>query len=153
MIEKDIPPCLIYIDKDGRWFHKGVEMIHREFVRLFYQNMTMDSQGRYTLHWQGDRCYVKVEDTAFIVRRTLFDGPYQTDPSRFVLYLSDDSQEDLLPETLHIGKNNILYCKVKGRVFPARFARSAYYQLAEYIEEEEGMFFLPLNGKKYFILS
>ncbi len=153
MAEKDIPPCLIYIDKDGRWFHKGVEMIHREFIRLFYQNMTIDSQGRYTINWQGERCYVDVEDTAFIVRRALFNGPDQTGSSRFVLYLSDDSQEELLPETLYVGKANILYCKVKDRVFPARFSRSAYYQLAEYIEEEEDMFFLPLNGKKYFILS
>jgi len=30
MAEKEmneLPPCLIFIDKEGRWYHKGAEMI------------------------------------------------------------------------------------------------------------------------------
>jgi hypothetical protein len=144
----DIPPCLIYIDKQGRWFHKGVEMIHREIIRLFYQHMEMDSQGGYVINWSGDRCYVEVEDTPFVVRRTTFKQGGK-DNSRFILFLSDDSQEDLSPETLFIGDRNVLYCRVKNRTFPARFDRPAYYQLAEYIEEENNLYFLPLNGENY----
>lgn len=148
MARNDIPPCLIYIDKQGRWFHKGLEMIHREFIRLFYQHMEVDSQGRYVINWRGDKCYVEVEDTPFVVRRTTFEQG-DKDSSRFILFLSDDSQEDLSPETLFIGDSHVLYCKVKNRTFPARFDRSAYYQLAEYVEEENNMYFLPLNGKSY----
>jgi hypothetical protein len=91
---------------------------------------------------------VEVEDTPFVVRRTTFE-PGSKDDSRFILFLSDDSQEDLSPETLFIGDSHVLYCKVKNRTFPARFDRPAYYQLAEHIEEENNLYFLPLNGKNY----
>ena len=153
MTGNDIPPCLIYIDKEGRWFHKGVEMIHREFIRLFYQHMEMDSRGRYIINLGADRCYVEVEDTPFLVRRTTFKKANETNNSRFILFLSDDSQEALSPDTLSIGENNVLYCKVRNRTFSARFDRAAYYQLAEYVVEENNRYSLPLNGEKYIILE
>jgi len=151
MEKNDIPPCLIYIDKEGRWFHKGAEMIHREFIRLFYQHMEIDSSGRYIISWRGERCYVEVEDTPFVVRRALFVRDDTADNSSFTLFLSDDSREDLTPDSLFVGDGHVLYCKVKNNTFPARFDRPAYYQLAQYVEEEDGRFFLPLNGKKYVI--
>ena len=151
MTENDIPPCLIYIDKEGRWFHKGTEMIHREFIRLFYQNMELDSKGQYIISLGGDRCYVEVEDTAFVVRRIVFKDEDQDNHARFILFLSDDNQEELFPDTLYIGDKNVLYCTVKNGTFPARFDRPAYYQLARYIKEEDGKYVLPLRREKYFI--
>jgi hypothetical protein len=149
MTERDVPPCSIYIDKEGRWFHKGVEMVHRDFIRLFYQHMEMDSLGRYVIDLGGDRCYLEVADTAFVIWRTVYrDDP---DQPRFILYLSDDSQEDLAPDSLYVGKDNVLYCEIKNRSFPARFTRPAYYQITQYIEEEDNKYFLPLHGRKYFI--
>ena len=149
MKENDIPPCLIYIDKEGRWYHEGAEMIHREFIRLFYNNMELDSLGRYVIAWKGQRCYVEVEDTAFVVRRVVWQEKGKEDgKERFVLSLSDDTQEELMPDTLYVGRDNVLYCSVKNRTFPARFNRAAYYQLAAYVEEENGVYYLPLNGQK-----
>jgi len=153
MAENDIPPCLIYIDKEGRWYHKGVEMIHRDFIRLFYQHMEMDSEGRYVIKFGGDRCYLEVEDTPFVIRRTEFKKTDQENSSRFILDLSDDRREDLIPDTLYVGNENVLYCRVKDRRFPARFNRTAYYQLAQYILEEDNQYFLPFNGEKYLILK
>jgi len=147
----DISPCLIFIDKEGHWYHQGAEMIHREFIRLFYQNMELDSEGRYLINWANKLCYVEVADTAFVVMRVSYEGGSQDRPSRIELSLSDDTKEALLPDSLFVGKENVLYCKVKSGLFPARFNRAAYYQLAEYIEEEGGNFFLPLNGQKYVI--
>jgi hypothetical protein len=144
-----LPPCLIYIDKEGLWYHEGIEMIHREFIRLFFRNMEMDSQGRYVITWNGERCYVEVEDTAFVVRRVVCQDEAPGQNARFVLYLSDDTKEVLLPDTLFVGQDNVIYCKVKNRAFPARFNRTAYYQLAEYIEEEDKAYYLQLSGRKY----
>ena len=145
----DIPPCLIFIDKEGKWFHKGVEMIHREIINLFYQHIHLDSQGRYVILWEGEHCYLEVEDTPFIVRKALFKETTQAHHARFILFLSDETQEDLSPDTLTVGGDNVLYCKVKNGNFPARFDRPAYYQLAQHIEEQKGDYFLPLNGKDY----
>lgn len=143
----DLPPCQIYIDEEGRWFHKGMEMIHREYVRLFYRNMDLDDRGRYVIEWQGSRCYVDVADTAFVVRSVT----RQDDAgwAKFLLSLSDDTEEELLPDTLRVGERNVLYCRVKGRRFPARFKRPAYYELARHVAEEGGRFYLPLNGVKH----
>ena len=149
MNDQDTPPCFIFIDKEGGWFHKGAEMVHRDIVRFFYEHIGMDSLGRYVIRWGNDRCYLDVEDTAFVIQRVRFeeDGGMQN----FRLFLSDDTTENLNPETLFLGEENVLYCKVKQGSFPARFHRPAYYQLAEFVQEDEGRFYLPLNGEKHFI--
>ena len=152
--ERDpIPPCLISIDKEGRWYHQGVEMIHREFIRLFYQNMELDAGGRYLINWGDSQCYVDVEDAAFVVTRVSVERESGRQPLRFEVSLSDDTQEVLAPETLRVGKDHILYCTVKSAAFPARFTRAAYYQLAEFIEEDDGGFFLPLHGQRHYIAA
>ena len=143
------PPCLIYIDKEGRWYHEGAEMIRRDFIRLFYRSLELDSRGRYLISWNGERCYVEVEDTAFVVRRVVYEEGGESGRGRFVLNLSDDSTEDLSPETLFVGRDSVLYCRIRESAFPARFTRAAYYQLARYIEESGGTYYLPLNGKRH----
>lgn len=150
---EDLPPCLILIDKDGRWYHKGAEMIHREFIRLFYQNMLVSPDGNYIIDWNGQRCLVDVEDTAFVVWSVSASKGKGSGNDAFVIGLSDDTKEFLRPETLRVGKDNVLYCDVKDLAFPARFNRASYYQLAEFIEEEHGTFYLPLNGNRYGILN
>jgi uncharacterized protein len=124
-------------------------MIHRDIIRFFYDHMELDESGRYVIHWGEERCFLEVQDTAFVVQKVRFmeDGGLQ----EFRLFLSDDTREALLPETLFVGEANVLYCKVKQGKFPARFHRPAYYQLADFVEEEDGRFYLPLNGKKYVI--
>ncbi|MBW2047754.1 MAG: DUF1285 domain-containing protein [Deltaproteobacteria bacterium] len=152
-IIKDIPPCLIFIDKEGRWYHQGAEIIRRDFVGLFYQNMELDGEGRYLINWAGRTCYVEVEDTAFVVRRVSLEGGGQDGDLRLELSLSDDTKEVLDPDTLWIGNQNVLYCRVKSGLFPARFNRAAYYQLAQHVEEEGGAFFLSLNDRRHMILT
>jgi hypothetical protein len=113
--------------------------------------MEMDESGRYIIPWKGTCCYVDVEDTAFVVQRA--QPAMSVETSGFELYLSDDTREELDPETLWVGNKNVLYCRVKGGAFPARFSRAAYYQLARYIEEDDEQYYLPSNGKTYTILE
>ncbi len=149
MTISDLPCCQIYINKDGQWFHEGLEIIHRDIVLLLYRHLVVDAQGRYIIEWQGERCYVEVEDAPFVVRRVVFEGSATSREGRFLLYLNDDTREPLAPDTLSVGDANVLYCRVKDRSFPARFNRPAYYQLAEHIQAEGGAFILPLNGRKH----
>jgi len=142
---EDLPPCEITIDKDGTWYHKGVQIIRKDIIKFFYEHMDLDEHGRYIISWKGEKCIVDVLDTAFFVQRVdQING-------HFLLYISDETQEKLAPETLYIGKDNVLYCRIKSGKFPARFIRSAYYQIAEYIREENGRYFLTVNNKRYFL--
>ena len=144
-----IQPCLIHIDKEGRWTHKGVEMIRQDLIQLFYRNMVLDQGGQYLINWQGTQCYVDVEDTAFVVTRVRFEEKTENGKPGFVIHLSDGTRENLLPDTLCAGNHHVLYCRVKNKTFPARFLRPAYYQLAEHVEEEHGRYVIRLDGRNY----
>ncbi len=146
---QDIPPCLIYIDKDGKWFHNGAEMINRAIVLDFYRHLVKDDSGTYIIKRGNEACYVEVEDTPFIITGVEFeeaDGGRE----RVRLSLIDETQETLAPETLIIGDKNILYCTIKKGLFRARFSRAAYYQLAIRIIKEGDRYYLPLNNKRYY---
>jgi uncharacterized protein len=151
--ENGIAPCLIHIDVDGRWFHKGVEMVRRDFVHSFFRQMKLDDAGRYIIIWGGKPCYVDVEDTAFVVRGVSRTTEKGDNRAEFKLRLSDDTEEELMPHTLYLGKENVLYCRVKKGAFPARFNRAAYYQLAAHVEADGEDYVLPANGKKFKIES
>jgi hypothetical protein len=64
-----------------------------------------------------------------------------------------ETREPLDPESLWIGKQNVLYCRIMEGGIPARFLRPSYYQLAEFIQEdkEQNRFYLSLGGKRFYI--
>ena len=150
---RNLPPSHIRIDKEGVWYYKGAEMFRREIVNLFYQNLHLDESGAYYITYENDTASVEVEDTAFVVRAVYHKGSAEGRDEKILMFLSDDSCEELAPETLRIGRENVLYCSVKEKSFPARFLRASYYQMADYfVQEENGEnFFLALNGRKYYI--
>jgi len=150
---RELPPSYIRIDKEGVWYYKGAEMFRREIVNLFYRNLHLDDSGAYYIEYENDIASVEVEDTAFVVRTVHHAGSAEDCDEKIHILLSDDSCEELAPETLRVGRENVLYCAVKSKRFPARFLRASYYQLTDYFTEEEhgGNFFLVLNGRKYYI--
>ena len=150
----DIPSCMMYVDKEGAWFHKRAPIIHRELLVLFYRCLSLDEKGRYIIKLKDQVCRLDVEDTPFVILRTDFVPARRGGGAeRFVLHLIDQSKEDLVPESLSIGPDHVLYCKVKGGKFTARFSRPSYYQIAEYIQQElnTDRYFLYLNKKKYYV--
>jgi hypothetical protein len=145
----------IRIDKEGVWYYKGAHMFRKEILCVFFEHLKIDECGRYLIELNEERCYLDVEDTAFVVTavyktKRQDDGRVQID-----ILLSDDSCEKLEINSLHVGKDNVLYCQVKEGIFTARFSRNSYYQLAEFIEQSENgnHFFINLNGEQYFINS
>jgi len=151
MIKGDVPPCMIFVNKDGKWFHKGIKMVHRGIIRDFYRNLNTDSSGNYIITLGEERCYIDVEDTPFIITKAELNTKEGTNNESVVLFLIDDTIEKLDPHTLKVGKDNVLYCSIKGNSFTARFSRAAYYQIAAYIKEEGDNFYLPLNNKRYYL--
>jgi hypothetical protein len=144
-----IPPCNIFVAKDGKWYHEGAEIIHRPLFLWMIQNMEKTEDGLYIVHLNNQKCYLEVEDTPLVVTQVDFKPDESGDGEEVWLTLNDESQEVLDPETLRISPENILYCTVKKGVFPARFLRPAYYQMAEKIEEGEDGFCLVLKNRKY----
>jgi hypothetical protein len=144
---------LLTVDKEGNWFYQGQQIVNRQVYLLFSQNLQQDSSGSYLLRIGDETCPVAVEDTPFVVIDIVLvlDGSLR---NSFTIRLNDETEEVLNLDTLQVGKDNVLYCQVKGGKFRARFLRPSYYHLAEHIvQEAEGRFYIPLNGKKYYIVT
>jgi hypothetical protein len=149
--QENIPPCNIRIDKEGVWYYQGAEMFRREFVNYFYQHLHLDDAGRYVIILPNDRCYVDVEDAAYIIKTVDYEKTGKDKETGIDLLLCDDTREILDPRTIWIGNGNVMYCRVRGNKFKARFSRAAYYQLAEHIvhDEKEEIFYLKVDGQQY----
>jgi hypothetical protein len=130
-------------------------MFRKEILCVLFEHLKIDEGGKYLIELEGERYYLDVEDTAFVVAavsktKRSDDGRDQLD-----VLLNDDSCEKLEMNSLYIGNDNVLYCRVKEGRFAARFSRKSYYQLAEFIEQSGNgnNFFINLNGERYFIHS
>jgi hypothetical protein len=132
---------LIRLDKEGRWFHEGVEITHRLTLDLFNRSIKRHPDGGYCLEVGYERAKIVVEDTPYMVKRVdVGDGGA-------VIRVSDGTEEALDPSTLSIGAENVLYCRVKGGEFPARFLRPAYYQLMQGLKETEDGYAVEIGGR------
>jgi hypothetical protein len=143
----------IRIDKEGVWYFKGAHMFRKEILSVFFEHLKIDECGKYLIELGEERCYLDVEDTAFIVAAVYKTQLPDNGRDQIDILLSDDSCEKLEMQSLHVGRDNVLYCQVKEGKFTARFSRNSYYQLAEFIEQSENgnHFFINLNGDKYII--
>jgi hypothetical protein len=143
----------IKIDKEGIWYYRGAHMFRKEILCVFFENLKIDEYGKYLIELGKERCYLDVEDTAFVVSSVYKTKLPRDDQEYIYVLLTDDTLEKLELSTLQFDKNNVPYCMAKKGKFRARFSRKSYYQLAEFIEqsENEEMFFIRVNGQKYFI--
>jgi hypothetical protein len=136
---------MIRLDKEGRWYHEGVEITHKLTADLFSRSVEKDPAGGYRLVVGPEWSPIEVEDTPFMVRRV------EIEADRAVIRLNDGTEEELEAATLRVGGENVLYCKVKNGEFPARFLRPAYYQLMQALEETKNGYAVKIGNKLYSI--
>ena len=133
------PPCQIRMDADGELWGEGRRMVHAGIIELIYESVHYEDEI-YFLEVDGKRCQLEVDDTFYVVTAVSeADGGLRID-------LNDGSSEALDPAAVWVGQNDVMYCQVKGGAMAARFKRQAYYQLAEWIEEEGDSFVLNVGG-------
>lgn len=151
--ENETPSLPIRIDKEGVWYYQGAKMFRKDILKLFFENLKKDELGRYLIEFRGDKCLIEVEDTPFVVKAADRDNREDRENESIEILLSDFTSEKLNPSTLRVGMDNVLYCSIKDRKFEARFSRSSYYQIAEFIkyDEDKDAYFVPLNGQIHYI--
>ena len=140
------PTRKISFGKDGWWYANDERIQNRRINLLFSQHLRRTPNNDYEIAIGWDRVTVVIDDAPFVITRVTVDPKQQ-----LILRLNDESEELLDPTTLSIGKDNVLYCRVKGGEHPARFLRPAYYQLAAHIQgdTEGNTFFLQLGDTTY----
>jgi len=144
-------PSGILVDANGDWFHYGNRIFRPEILETLYSKLDQMPTGQFVLADPAGPCPIDVADTPFVVSRVDID----TDGSgreRIVICMKNIPRAEVLDlDTLAVGRDNILYCRVLQRRFLARFSRPAYYQLTEFVREDDGGqdFYIELNREKY----
>jgi hypothetical protein len=156
LAEDALPPCGIVIDREGDWYYQGSRMHRADIVSHLCQHLGRDEpSGLYIIQMGKQRCYLEVEDTPLVITGVLHVEKKENEGHEQLLlslkYI--DISQPLDPATLWVGSENVLYCRVMEAGIPARFLRPAYYQLAEFIQEdkEQNLFYLSLGGKRFYI--
>ncbi len=143
----------IKIDKEGIWFYRGAHMFRKDILCILFENLKVNDCGQYFIELNDEICYLDVEDTAFVITAVYKTKALSNGHDIIEVLVSDDCREKLDLSTLAVGPENIMYCRIKDGKFPARFTRKSYYQLAEFIEQddENDAFYIVLNKQKYMI--
>jgi len=152
-MDKNEIPSGIRVDKEGTWHYQGAAMFRKDIWQEMYRHLRQEESGRYLVELGGERAYIEVEDTPYVIKSVSFactDGGGED-----VIYLDmpDDSREVLDPSSLHVGEGNTLYGALAGCGIVARFSRAAYYQIAQHIEYDAGRdsYFISLSNHHYHI--
>jgi len=149
-VAEDTPPCHIRIDKEGIWYYRGLPIIKKEIYLHLNQCLRRDSSGRYVLEMNGEKCYLEVEDTPFVIQEVSLKSPPEDGTSLFVK-INDGTKEALRLDTIKVGRDNVLYCKVKDELYDSRFLRTSHYQLAKFLQQDDRGYYLLVGGKKTYL--
>lgn len=141
----------IRLDKEGNWYYGDAPIIHPKISNLFSSSIESSKDGGFILNIDGETCEIDVEDTPFMV--TDIDLSETSGQKQFIIQLNDLTREILNLDSIMIGKDNVLYCKVKGGTYDARFLRKSYHFLTRYVEEdiEHNEYYIAMNDKRYYL--
>jgi len=135
------------VDRDGRIFHDGTEIVDPAVLRLFLRAMTSTEDGRWLVLCQGERNWFEAPDTPFVIQRlrlAVERGLLQD----VELCFPGDYREPLDPRTLETDRDR-LFCRVRGGAFRAAFGRVAVQQLAPFLSNTGEGAALVLGGARY----
>jgi hypothetical protein len=139
------------VDRDGRIFHDGTEIVDPAVLRFFLRAMTRTEDGRCLVLCQGERNWFDAPDTPFVIQRLRLT----VEAGRLLgveLVLPGDYREPLDPRGLETERD-LLFCRVRGGAFRARFGRVAVQQLAPFLVDGGEGSALVLGGERHPVKS
>ena len=133
------------VDREGRVFHDGSEIVDPQVLKFFLRAMTRDPDGRFLVLCQGERNWFEAAaGTPFVVQRLAWrrrDGA----ADGIDLCFAGDYREPLDPAGLEVD-GGALRGRVRGGAFRACFGRVAMQQLAPGLRDDAGRPALVLDG-------
>lgn len=100
---------------------------------------------KYRVFCQGEECRITAEDVPYVIQNLRILA------AKIELIFPGGYSEVLDPSTLFVGKLNVLYCKVRGGKFTARFGRRPYLELTKHIQfdHKTKSYYLTVAKKRY----
>ncbi|MBW1644826.1 MAG: DUF1285 domain-containing protein [Deltaproteobacteria bacterium] len=142
---------VISIDRQGRWWYEGNQIIHPEVLALFRRSLVHESDGGYFIDYRGKRAPVEVAVCPFFITDVEASLDDAGGLRQVVLVLDDGSRETLAPAKLSLDGEGVLRTRVKDDRFCARFLPGAHFRLAEFLRPGAGedSYELVIGGRKY----
>jgi len=142
---------IVTIDREGKWWYQGNQIIHPDILALFKQSLEKDSEtGDLFIDYRGEQLSVEVESCPFFIRDVRVGRNEQGELETITLVLDDDSEENLVPDSLVLDSDGVLQAAVKKGKFMGCCLPAAQFRLAELFDElADGNFQLRLNKKLY----
>jgi hypothetical protein len=132
--------------RDGNWYSDNERIDNPRIALLFSKNIRRNPDGSYYLQVAEERAAITVEDTPYVVKTIEDDGA----AGGFIVVTNDEEREALDPTSLEVGRDNVLYCRVKGGNVRARFLRTAYYHLSGHFLADSGdAFSIVVGNRRY----
>ncbi len=133
------------MDCEGNLWHEGTLFDDPPVLKFFMRKMEKLPDGRFKVICQGETCFIEPEDVPYVVQDIRLVG------DQVELIFPGDYRERLDPNTLWVGKENVLYCKTRGGEFEARFNRKPYLELAKKVDfdSQNHQYVLQLGQKAY----
>lgn len=135
------------VDREGRIFHAGTEIVDPVVLRFFLRAMQITPEGSYLVACQGEGNWFEPYDTPFVVQRLRLS----VESGQLVsveLCFAGDYREPLEPESLEAEAGH-LFCRVRRSSFRARFGRVSMQQIAPFLLERQDAPALLLRGVPY----
>ena len=135
------------VDRDGRVFHDGTEIVDPAVLRFFLRAMTRTGDGRCLVLCQGEHNWFESPDTPFVIQRLrlVVEGSALQSVE---LCFQGDYREPLDPRTLE-AERDLLFCRIRGDAFRARFGRVAMQQLAPFLSDVGEGSTLMMGGRRH----
>ena len=140
-----------HVDRDGRIFHDGTEIVDPAVLRFFLRAMTRTEDGRCLVLCQGERNWFEAPDTPFVVQRLRLSVEREILQAAELCF-QGDYREPLDPRTLE-SERDLLFCRIRGGAFRARFGRIAVQQLAPFLTDTGEGSALLLGGARHPVRS
>ncbi len=136
----------IRLDAGGNWTHNGVPFTNDRIIDFFNKSIDITRDGQYVIHYGNFVYPIVVEDVPCFITGVRFEGfgSFET----VYITIRSRGEEELDPETLCVGAQNALYCRVHGGKFPAKFLHSPSFEILDRLEESDDVFYLNIAGKR-----
>jgi hypothetical protein len=132
------------IDREGRLWIEGTELTDSQVLKFFMKNLERLPEGKFRVLCMGETNLIEAEDVPYVVQAI------HIGKDKIELIFPGDYREALDPNTLRVGRDNVLYCQIRQGAFTARFNRKPYLELTRLVDRDRGKkFVLNWQGKKY----
>jgi hypothetical protein len=136
--------AVFWLDKNGHWRNAHGKFEHNKIIDHFHSCINRDQDGYYLSQQNGnyrEKVYFPYEDQALFV----FDVIRQDE---ITLILNTKKQMVLDPESLFIKDDN-LYMRMGDETI--KFVEHGLMKMAPLLEDEDGLFYIRLEDKRYSI--